>query len=917
MNKRQSLLAVFLLTVAFVWGAGSGPVRDKTLEPQDSTGAITWEANLDEVVVTGQGGAVTKRRISSNITKLSAEELSKLPTGRIDQMLQNAIPNVQITLTNGQPGTTSMIKSRGLSSAFTNSTPVIYVDGVRVDNLNTGSSLFNAMNNYYGAINGQTAASGAIGDIPMENIDHIEYVPGGAATTLYGSDASNGVIQIFTKSSGNHSFSATAGMQLGFDMANSQYYFFKRTRELLHQTGFSQKYSVNLSGKGERFGYSLGASMSQNTGTLIHDGNKQRKYDLRFGSNVQFNKKVKYINSFGFVLEDYRRNRNGNQGFYTGLYIAEGGNSSNFKFTDKDGVQKNFNPNIDAAGDYEFSVLKSFFSRAEELQDNQESVKRFQTSQQFDFAPLRDLNFHATLGIDYRYNTNKMVETNAYLIHTQYKPEGTTDAGRIANYDRNYLGVTAELNGQWKLYHEDILSNILTAGYQFFSTSDHQSYYMGLNVRDGARTISGAGSSVADEFLSYLHSSGFYLQNNLGLWSRYFLDLGLRVDYNTAFGDNVSWQAYPKVGLSYIMSDEPWMKPLVASGWLNTLKLMSNYGVAGNYPPAFEYQRTIEMSSYLGKQAASFGKYGNPDLGPEKKRSFEVGLQGTFFRRVLNLGFTYYHATTHGALFNIPTLPSSGQSKTFLANVGKIRNEGIELNMSVKILDTKEWNLSMAASVNTNHNEVLSTGGLVPFGIGGFSAKTIQAVVQEGKPVGFLRGKQTILNADGTVKETLDLQDLGSTTPTLYGNFSLFARWRKLTFSMNGDYQTGAHVHSFDRQFRFRKGISDPSIPAAALEGKTQSQVWLDFTNFFVEKADFIKIRNIGVDYTWRFPKQMIRELVVALNLYNPFSWSKSSVDPEAVLSGASTQGAIAAGGLNYSTYSLPRQYVFSAKITF
>ena len=73
-------------------------------------------------------------------------------------------------------------------------------------------------------------------------------------------------------------------------------------------------------------------------------------------------------------------------------------------------------------------------------------------------------------------------------------------------------------------------------------------------MRDGARIMSGAGTIYADEWLSYLHSYGFYLQDNFGWRNRYFLDLGMRVDYNTAFGDKVAWQAYPKVGLSYVAS---------------------------------------------------------------------------------------------------------------------------------------------------------------------------------------------------------------------------------------------------------------------------------------------------------------------------------------------------------------------------
>ncbi len=883
--------------------------------PADSQ--FVWQKNLDEMVVTGQGSAVSKRRLSSNITKLTANDLKLFPTDRIDQMLQNAVPNMQITLTTGQPGTTSIIKSRGLSSAFTNSTPVIYVDGVRVDNLNTGTSLFNVMNNAYGNISGQTAASSAIGDIPMENIDHIEYVPGGAATTLYGSDAANGVIQIFTKNHGAGRFNASFTTQMGIDVANSQFYHFDRTKELLHQTGFQQKYGLSFSGGTERLGYSFGASMSKNTGTIIHDGNEQKKYDMRFGTSIRLNSVLKYTNSFGLVAEDYKRNRNGNQGYYTGLWFAEGAAAANFTYTGTDGEQHNFPADIDAATDYEFAKMKEFVSQAEAMQDHKEEIKRFQTSQQLEFTPIRNLTFHATLGLDYRFNTDKLVETNRYLIHTQMKPAGTTDAGSISNYDRNYYGITGELNGQWKYYRDEWLSNILTAGFQYFSTHDHQSFYKGQNVRDGARILSGAGTTSADEWLSYLHNDGFYVQDNVGILNRYYIDLGLRVDHNTAFGDQVGWQVYPKVGLSYLISDEPWMQPLVANKWVNSLRILANYGVAGSYPPAFEYQRTIEVSSYLDKQANTFGKNGNPKLGPERKHSREVGFQGTFFQNVLSLGLTYYNAITQDALFSVPTLPSSGQSSSYLANIGRIRNRGFEFYFGVSVIENKDWGLSVRGSLNTNTNKVLSTGGVVPFAIGGFSSRTIVTMVEEGKSVGFLRGTATTLNADGTVKETLYNQDLGRTIPTVYGNFAVSAHWKRLNFTLTGDYQLGAYVHSFDRQFRFAKNIKDDAIPSAALEGTTQAKSWLNFTNFFVEKADFLKIRNIGVDYTFLFPKFVVHSLNLALNVYHPLSFTSSSVDPEAVLSGARTQGSVATGGLSYSSYSQPRQYVLTARFAF
>lgn len=282
----------------------------------------------------------------------------------------------------------------------------------------------------------------------------------------------------------------------------------------------------------------------------------------------------------------------------------------------------------------------------------------------------------------------------------------------------------------------------------------------------------------------------------------------------------------------------------------------------------------------------------------------------------MNVGLTYYYARTKDALFSVPSLPSSGQSASYLANVGEIENKGIELTVGMQLVNTKDWNVRLNASANTNHNVVLSTGGTVPFAIGGFSSRTVQTVVEEGKPVGFIRGSKAVLNEDGSLKEVLELQDLGTTIPTLYGNFSLNVDYKNLSFFVSGDYQAGSYVHSFDRQFRFAKGLKDPSIPDKALEGTTQGAAWLNFTNFFVEKADYLKIRNIGAYYTIK-PKRYLKEICFGFNVYNPFSFTAASVDPEALLSGARSQGAVATGGLNYSSYSTPRQYIGSVKVNF
>ena len=312
---------------------------------------------LDEVVVTGQGAEISKRRLSSNIATVSAGDLEGIKADRIDQALRNSLPNVQITLGSGQSGTASMIKSRGISSAFGNSTPVIYVDGVRVDNLNTAATLNNTTSGV--PIGGNFAVSGSVSDIPMENIERIEYVPGGAATTLYGSDAANGVIQIFTKKGSSQKTNFFGEVEMGPETANGQFYHFKRTKKLLHKTGFSQKYRFGFDGGTNDYGYSFGASMSNSSGTLISNNNEITKYDLRFGSRIRFNDFLEYSNSFGLVSEDFYRTRNGNEGYYTGLWFTEGTACANFSYMAEDGKAANFNPDVDANDSWAYSKMKN------------------------------------------------------------------------------------------------------------------------------------------------------------------------------------------------------------------------------------------------------------------------------------------------------------------------------------------------------------------------------------------------------------------------------------------------------------------------------------------------------------------------------------------------------------------------------
>lgn len=891
--------------------------------------------DLDEVVVTGQGAEIQKRRLSSNVQTLNGKSLEKLNVTRIDQLLQTSMPNMKVNLTSGQPGGTSLMLSRGLSSAFSNATPVIYVDGVRVDNNNTASALSNDLNggNHTTGFEGQTSALSSVGDIPMENIERIEFVPGGAATTIYGSDAANGVIQIFTKRGGTERFNATFATDMGSEVANTDFYFSRRTKDLIHQTGFIQRYRLNMDGGNDRSGWSLGASMSHSDGTVVGNANEQRKYEVRLGTHYRINRMLEYQSSWGASMQHLRYARNGNEGLYAGLWSVECGdfgyanNDYGLKtlyplgYQDEQGNWQRyfFTTNVDELSASELRQLKQLCYQGESLSDHTDQIRRFQTSQSLLLKPLVGLSLKATLGLDYRHNLNKYTITNEWLHVTgeaRFLPLSS-----MRNFERDYLGLTFDANAQYNVRPAEWLSSVTTAGFQFFSTDDHQSTQMGKDLRDGSLTLAGAATKTADEWLSYLYNYGLFIQENLGFRDRYYLDLGLRADYNSAFGDNVGWQYYPKVGASYLMSEETWMRE---ASWINQLRLFANYGVAGLYPPAYAYQRTVGFSSYNGSLAAGFDQFGNPDLGPEKKHAVEAGFTTVLFRDVLKFGFTWYYSLTRDAIFNVPLAPSVGEGSC-LQNVGRIENKGVELNLALQLLRTRQWDVALQASLNTNRNKVLSMGGATPFAIGGFGSSSIQSVVAEGESVGFLRASRATMQSDGKVQ--IDkLQNLGNTLPEQYGILALNVRWRSLSFYMNGDYQLGGKVHSYNAQFRFRNGIKDDRIPDEMLyalgmqaDGSNrwaiQKANWTNLTNFFVYDADFLKVRQLGLDYTFQQPVKLLQSLTFGFQVTNPFSITSCPVDPEATISSTLQQGSVATGGFNYATYSAPRQFLVSVKV--
>lgn len=878
---------------------------------------------LDEIVVTGQGSGVESRRLSTTVEVVTAKQLSRLPGQQIDQLLQSALPSAAVRFSSGLPGSSSIVRARGITSANSNTTPVIYVDGVRVDNLNGDTSL--------GISTGGNESS-SLADIPIENIERIEFIKGGAATTLYGSDAANGVIQIFTKKGlpgrTTFAFETTQGARF----ATTDYQRFQATDNLLYRSGHLQTYRLSGSGGTNDLTYSFSGSMTDDNSYRYGLGDV--RYNLRTTVGAKVTEATRYTGSFGFSSNRFGRVLNSNA--FSPYFETEHG----YQWDIVNGELVTLYDEVDAAL---FDDMESFLDSVrlqDELYDWQEDVKRFQTSQALEFSINPNWKAGITAGVDYRVANQTELYWTQWLIQSGFTDENAANEGDITRVDRRFLGLTFEGTTQYQKQFGD-LSTVTTLGGQVFRDEDEQIEAAGASIADGSRSVTTGATQTADDFALTVANYGLFVAENIGYKDRYFLEFGLRGDGNSAFGDEVGIQYYPKVGGSYAISSEPFFSSIVPEDIVSYLKLRANYGVAGKFPDPFENERTITPDPFVDGLSYRFGRPGDATLRPEKTYTYEFGGDIALFDGKANFEFTYYNARTEDALFNAPFNPSSGQNAQ-LRNLGEIENKGYEISTTLQLASSRNFDLRFNGSINYNENLVLSTGGAPEFNLYGFTF--LGRYVKEGLPVGYLRGTRVHLdrvdeNGDlitGTFEDGGAFESnafLGNPTPSHWGSLGLNATFfNRLNVLVSADYQWGGSVINLAERYRMlndravygQLGI-DPNFAEWAdrdwkqrfLDGEISSSQMGDV---LIASSDFLKVRLISLGY--RIPERYVQGVLSGLELRasieNPFGVVAGPMDPE--LSGLNTgpgQGALNVGGYAYGADSLPRTFSLTVKTTF
>jgi TonB-linked SusC/RagA family outer membrane protein len=656
---------------------------------------------LNEIIVTGTPGGTERRAIGNVVTRVNAAEVTeRAAVANMQEMLQARAPGLNFVRSSGNIGTGSQMRIRGVSSLSLGSQPLIFVDGVRVDNTGQAGP----------AVRGGRQTS-SLDDFNPNDIESIEIIKGPAAATLYGTEASAGVIQIITKKGiqGAPQFDLTVhqgsnfmidpagriGDQYGCRVATRpcppdqlfRFNIVEHEREVhgndIFRPGYNQGYNLGVRGGTDAVRYYLAGDFENQRG--IVDYNWLRRISLRGNVGVLFNERLRLDVATGFTT----------------------GETSFMQQLEQGGIWENA---LWAQGSLLETSRRGFLRYTPEEIATVSATRdnaRFTGSATFTHEFRDLLTQRLIVGIDYASEENQILVPRHPL--GAQGPFLAMSLGDIRN-DRPLNTVTTLDYGASARYRLNPAVQLTTsAGLQYYSGEQNRIESVGSVFASPAiRSIAGATNKTVTQTFEQNKSMGLYVQQEAAINDRVYLTAAVRADDNSAFGADFNAAIYPKLSATWVVSDEAfWNTDLV-----NSLRLRSAWGRAGRQPSTFAavtiYQPIVGPG---GTPAVRPETFGNANVGPEVSTELEVGFDAAFFNDRISTEATYFTQRVTDALLDMPLAPSFPFAGNQSANIGRLDNWGWELRVDARAVQQRNWALDLGFSGAHSMNEIVSLGG--------------------------------------------------------------------------------------------------------------------------------------------------------------------------------------------------------------
>lgn len=894
---------------------------------------------LDEIIVTGTPGAVEKRTLGNSVTTLQAAELTEHVVNQtISELLQGKTSAVTYLQSSGSPGTSGVLKVRGANSVFLGNDPVVYVDGVRINTGHAGNFINSCCGEGTATVSrirgGQHTLS--LDFLNPEDIESVEVIKGPAAATLYGADAAGGVIQIITKKGRPgaqalrwdlrvrqgwvdwlvdplrnfgtctadrkaatrevtidevvQTVPAFPGCQAVADGTVLDYAGLKDTPGVLRKGGL-QNYSLSVSGGGDGYSFFVAGDLDDEEG-VFQNSDMQRASGR---ANFAFypTERLDFAIQLGYTESDIR-----------------------YPLADEDGRALSRSAVEYEPGEWlpdEQTLGFAWIDPAEGYKfDNTLSSERLTLGTTVNYVPVSWFRNRLTVGLDYHPRLAKKVSepNSAFSSIGNVRQRRLLD--RIITVD--YAGTIAT-----PVPGVEELESRFSFGSQWIHQTFESTYAEGEGYASPVQKLvnQGAETRASDSF-SREATLGLFAQEQLAWKDRLFVTGGVRVDNSSVFGDEVQSIFYPKLQVSWVASDEAFFDvPAVEE-----LRLRAAWGAAGSVPGAFAAPRTFSDAALTRGDGSSvpavrLSNFGNSELEPERGEEIELGFDASLFEGRVGLEFTYYNQRTKDALMLVPVPPSTGFTGSQWQNIGETLNRGIETTVSAIPVQSPDVSWETRVNLYTNDNELVEFGFerdpliLCLYGcaqrhidrggypLGGYWANFPQRNAQ-GELVTDASGGILMEDETRFIGPALPTREIGwSNTLTLFGNLRIYTLL---------DYKGGHFLFNYtdmSRCYRTRlscKQVNPPNAlsdeESALLSGQWKdgsiawaSSAFWDRTFNFIQKADFVKLRDVAVTYT--LPTTWIRWFAarrasVTFAGHNLMEWSPdyTGPDPEASTGG-------------------------------
>jgi TonB-linked SusC/RagA family outer membrane protein len=846
---------------------------------------------LDEVVVSVAAGDTRRKEVGTDIATVSPRQLEDAVASNLSELLNGRAENVTITQASGNVGGGSRIRVRGITSLTQDNNPLLVIDGVRVSN-----------STEVGINRGQTFSR--FDDINPDDIASIQVVKGPAATALYGSEAAPGVIIIETKTGRgtpgglgvtfqselsvfndvedypdnladvtqfgitDPGDSRLSGWRTDQNPVTGEVYVrdnpFEDESTSPFRTGFNSDNTVSVRGTEGTFNYYTSLGYQTSEGVL--PSNDQEKWNFR--ANFQGNPS-EYINvsanaAYVSGVTNLPKSGGNTSGFFVnaqdGQPLSSIGTNGECLATVLDGSDPSFcdkNGNVRAG----FDKIEPIISK--------EDLERFNTSLRVNVTPFSWMINTVKLGADVVNQTFQDAIPFDPDIPFSFAAGGENFITR--NQTRNF---TADLSSQVSYGLTNDLSAQTSIGAQYFQDRVESVACEGRVFPNDQATACDAAVNLRG-FSDLLEKVeiGAYLQHRFNFRDYFFVTGAMRVDDNSALGENEDAIWSPSVNTSAVLSEMPfWSVDEVSN-----LRLRFAWGRASQAPRQFSADRTFVITR-LGQggqivPGLSPQDPGNPDLGPERSEEFEFGLNAGFLDDRVGLSATYFTQSVTDAIISRPVAPSTGFPNDQFVNIGELKNQGIELSLDASIVDRESvaWDARLGFSTNDSEITDLGLDNPVFFGFsqileegispGAYVSRVITSAERDadGNII-----PESIEYAPGTLGDGSGRRVVGQPFPknsqSLWTSLTLLQSFRITTlferkggFELYSDAQEDRNpgaltglTSSFGEKWAFRQTQSTP-VEQAMME---QNRLLGNHAGVFMHEGNFVKWRELRVTYT-------------------------------------------------------------------